>query len=463
MEVLDQQLMNADRSESVFWAKARIDNVATITDYLTEELANSAVENDTIYRCGEAVLAILDSRPAEAYQLANQKLYTWQFDKVGEKWRRLYEEACLHMAAEELVNLITPNKTDQTGTRYVGYGNKTCERYFCEAIKCLDRALFIAGAPGRRSLIMAVFDKLEAFLDVHGSHIAPIVLNTRRPASLTSDHPMPRELEPLSLQAFQKHLDSFGGPMVIHGTFGDWPATRRWQNATYLLERTLGGRRTVPVEIGASYTSSAWTQQVMSFHDFMQRFVLTPNAAEVGYLAQHDLLAQVPALRSDILTPDYCFSAPPPSRGAAALTVGLDASPELGEPLVHAWLGPKGTKTPLHTDAYHNILCQVVGYKYVRLYAPEERVRLYPRGVDENGVNMANTSGVDVEFVSSKGKGAQMEAEQARELEERFPRFREARYQEAILGPGEALYVPLGWWHYVESLTNSFSVSFWFN
>ena len=42
-----------------------------------------------------------------------------------------------------------------------------------------------------------------------------------------------------------------------------------------------------------------------------------------------------------------------------------------------------------------------------------------------------------------------------------FPAFSDAPFSDAVLKPGDALYVPPGWFHYVQSVTSSFSVSFW--
>lgn len=36
-------------------------------------------------------------------------------------------------------------------------------------------------------------------------------------------------------------------------------------------------------------------------------------------------------------------------------------------------------------------------------------------------------------------------------------------FVDCILEEGEMLYIPPKWWHYVRSLTTSFSVSFWWS
>ena len=45
---------------------------------------------------------------------------------------------------------------------------------------------------------------------------------------------------------------------------------------------------------------------------------------------------------------------------------------------------------------------------------------------------------------------------------DRFPLFNEAPFTDCVLSPGDVLYIPPGWWHYVRSESVSFSVSFWF-
>jgi len=145
---------------------------------------------------------------------------------------------------------------------------------------------------------------------------------------------------------------------------------------------------------------------------------------EIGYLAQHNLFNQIPELFDDIGIPSYIRE----NYG----DVDVDIS---------VYFGPGGTVSPLHYDPKHNLLAQVTGRKYIRLYAKETTECLYPR----HNTWLSNTSLVDVE-------NPDLEA---------FPLFKDVPYKECVLEPGNLLYIPPGYWHYVRSLSVSISISFW--
>ena len=180
------------------------------------------------------------------------------------------------------------------------------------------------------------------------------------------------ELPPLE-SFLTEHMTGEGVPLLITGLVDSWPAAQRWRDPAYLLH--VAGARTVPVEVGEHYLAPSWRQELMPLARFLEAHLSSGGgAAGRGYLAQHALFEQVPALRADIVTPDYC------SLGGGELQA------------VNAWLGPAGTVTPLHHDPHHNVLAQVVGAKYVRLYAPSNGAALYaiPSG------HCTNSSRVDV-------------------------------------------------------------------
>jgi len=271
----------------------------------------------------------------------------------------------------------------------------------------------------------------------------------------TSSNARPlRHLHLPPLLLFQSSVMSRGEPAIIEGAMESWPALnhpdRRWSNINYI--RRLCGKRTVPVEGGRDYMQEGWTQKLMTVEEFIDEHILkkttpvtggcaatssSPSAQPrpvVGYLAQHALFDQIPALRQDIIVPDYCLLSDDDNNDTA------DSEPS--EPTINAWFGPAGTISPTHFDPDHNLLCQVVGRKYIRLYEERDSEALYP-STDNEG-RMRNTSQVDVENIDM----------------ERFPKAAKLKYWECALKPGEMLYIPPRCWHYVRSLDVSFSVNF---
>ncbi|KAI0199209.1 hypothetical protein F4808DRAFT_217427 [Astrocystis sublimbata] len=338
----------------------------------------------------------------------------------------------------------------------------------------------------------------------HGTHIESSMFSDDEPFTPPVTHPV-RAVESQSIEEFQTYMDrphdpKIGPePLIIRNSLSGWPAlsTRPWNQPSYLLSQTFDGRRLVPVEVGRSYVDEGWGQKLITFAEFLRDYIdptivssapslqdgassnetekdesseataRTQSNPTIGYLAQHQLFTQLPTLRNDILVPDYCYTSPPPHPTNPTID-----QPELEEPLLNAWFGPPGTISPLHNDPYHNILTQVVGRKYVRLYAPQETAGLAARG-KENGVEMGNTSALDVGVLEgwdsvSAGSGDEDrdrngDEEGAEISVEDIERFKALPFVDCILEPGDALYIPIGWWHYVRGLSVSFSVSFWWN
>lgn len=415
--------------------------------------------DDSIHACGPAPLQIIQQRPDDVLSLAHQKLHTWKFSNVSLCWRRLYEEASLWQA----ITIITQHGS-RGQKRKRDSSSKHDQDWITRLVYVLDMAMILTGAPLRRQLILSIFDSLHPFLNPNEQKDIPDSFSVTSKCQSQNDTFV--RTERLDFLQFQQHLDKQATPIVVRGLIEDWPAiadsNHQWRNPSYLLKATLRGRRLVPVELGRSYTDDDWSQRIMTFAEYMDSHLLQPKQEKTGYLAQHDLFSQIPSLSADTSTPDYCYTTPPPPTSLSS-TVEVDT---LDEPLRNAWLGPAGTISPLHTDPYHNILCQVVGHKYIRLYAPSETPKLYPRGVDETGVNMENTSHLDISLAKKLYESAEHNKEDKAaklEFEGQFPLFKDAKFIEGVLGPGECLYIPVGWWHYVESLSTSFSMSFWWN
>lgn len=235
------------------------------------------------------------------------------------------------------------------------------------AIKDLDMALIVCGAPGLERLEM-IHQEIASLQD------------QLPPSELSIQNSIPALNKPVNVQERQclasgtiKELSSIPSlsdylrtlhcePFIVRNFAVDWPAlsddNHLWADSNYLA--LVGGPgRIVPVEIGWQYTESDWYQDIIPWQDFLQSIGWTcktkPTVKEIKpkYLAQHNLFRQFPALETDIITPDLVYSCPPvpidfPNYQAPRDEDGLETI------ITNAWIGPQGTTTPAHFDPYYN-------------------------------------------------------------------------------------------------------------
>lgn len=355
-----------------------------------------------------------DFRAAEAaLEMAWEQLHSGPWHSVLPIWRDAYSMACLHVA------------------RFNYAGGE-----FSEAIRVLDMGLIMGGLALRKDLESAIKKATAKASVVRVSDEGVeaqcrVVTQEFNDAEVLQALPMKSlscklvgKRSALSMEEFLCDYFLSGSPVVISECMTHWPARTKWNDMDYL--KRIAGYRTVPVEVGRNYLCSEWKQELITLSEFLER-IQSNDCSPAGptYLAQHPLFDQIEELRKDILIPDYCFT------GGGELET------------LNAWFGPAGTVTPLHHDPHHNILAQVVGRKYVRLYPATLSEELYPH----NESMLKNSSQVDLDSIDVN----------------KFPKVLDLDFVDCILEEGEMLYIPPKWWHYVRSLTKSFSVSFWWS
>ncbi|XP_017776580.1 PREDICTED: HSPB1-associated protein 1 [Nicrophorus vespilloides] len=104
------------------------------------------------------------------------------------------------------------------------------------------------------------------------------------------------------------------------------------------------------------------------------------------------------------------------------------------------WIGTKGAHTPCHIDVYgFNLIAQIFGRKRWLLFPPNEDLLKTRVPYEESSIYSK------INFYSPD--------------ENNLRGFDSCR--ELILEPGQVLFVPNGWWHYVENLETAISINTW--
>jgi len=209
-------------------------------------------------------------------------------------------------------------------------------------------------------------------------------------------------------------------PVIITGMLGDCAALTKW-NIAYFQQHF--GDREVEVQFGREADpqyeqNSISHKRVMRFGDYAalvqnsgrtNDFYMTANNDTRNREALRELWQDVPAL-TPYLTP-------------APAGTGF------------FWFGPAGTVTPFHHDLTNNFMAQIVGRKRVRLIAPCEVNRV-----------------ANVRHCFSQVDGRRIDLQQ-------FPAMAGVPVLDVELAPGEILFLPVGWWHFVEALDMTVTIS----
>jgi hypothetical protein len=225
----------------------------------------------------------------------------------------------------------------------------------------------------------------------------------------------------LSRQAFLYEYYAPNRPVILEDVCDQWPALSLW-TPDYLTE-TLGGAEVEVMadrDADAAYEENAHVHRTrMPFDEYVAKVTATEWSNDLYLVANNKLLESAVAAP---LWRDFTLDA----RYLAA---------KKAKKVTFLWFGPGGTVTPLHHDLMNIMFHQVCGWKRFILISPLETHCLSNRVGVYSDVNP-----LVPDF-------------------QRFPRFAKTHPYQVTVGPGEALFVPAGWWHHVQALELSVSVS----
>jgi Cupin-like domain len=209
-------------------------------------------------------------------------------------------------------------------------------------------------------------------------------------------------------------------PVIVRGLMSSWAALDKWTPEWF---RTTHGA--VIVEVTSGRNSDPRFEEnfernrtAVSLGDFISTISKSPG--NDMYLVSKNRMLDQPEFAS--LLSD--FDAP---RGF--LRPDTRRNPGL-------WFGPGGTTTPLHHDSTNIFFAQVFGSKRIRLIPPFEIENIYNERSCYSAVDLDSP-----DFA-------------------RFPRLVDVTVLDVTVVPGDFLLIPVGWWHTVQSLSTSISLSF---
>ncbi|XP_005675088.2 PREDICTED: HSPB1-associated protein 1 isoform X1 [Capra hircus] len=240
-----------------------------------------------------------------------------------------------------------------------------------------------------------------------------------------------KRVKPFTPEKAKEIIMCLQQPAVFYNMAFDWPA-RHW-TAEHLSEVLRGkqirfrmGRKSTDTapqfETACNYVEAtleeflSWNCDQSSISGAFRDYDHSKFWAYADYKYFVSLFEDKTDIFQDVIWSDFGF----PGRNGRESTL---------------WIGSLGAHTPCHLDTYGcNLVFQVQGRKRWHLFPPEDTPFLYPTRIpyEESSVfSKINVVNPDLK---------------------RFPQFQKARRHMVTLSPGQVLFVPRHWWHYVESI-----------
>lgn len=103
-------------------------------------------------------------------------------------------------------------------------------------------------------------------------------------AELDSSEPLIQNLSPeraiasvkrLTPEEFHNQYRLPSKPVILKGIANTWAAGAKWKDPRYFA--THFGKSSVPIEVNGHYLQSNWTQKMVSFKDFIEKYITLEN------------------------------------------------------------------------------------------------------------------------------------------------------------------------------------------
>lgn len=227
----------------------------------------------------------------------------------------------------------------------------------------------------------------------------------------------------LSRSAFRDEYELPRRPVVVTDALAGRRALSRWSLAYLATQSDLPVRVRVSAR-GAQQLFDGDQYAKFEFRNVPLRDAIAgiDSRGEIWYV-QHVELAQLPELEAEL---GNVACLPSSTRSHALL-----------------WVCGPGTVNPLHWDTNHVALAQIVGEKRFVIFPPTDSTKLASRV----HCTLYRTTALDL-----------LDIDHAR-----FPELDRASPWTCTVRPGEVLFIPYRWWHFMECSEPCVSVSWWWS